>query len=134
MFNPEFPYSIDYAEDRNNEEIVRRAEMKPEKGEHFIGEKLYLYTPSNAYWAAMVRNPYTVIGVDGNNMTVQEAGLIFNGPRYYDTLPDDIVEDPNGRIVKLRWSDKKERWQESPAGSYPKVAVFGKWDYQPYLD
>lgn len=101
-----------------------------------IGEHLYTYTPSGNYWVSMVRNPYTVINISksGKEITIQAAKPIFFGVRYYDTLPDDIVEDPNGRIKKMRWSEKKHRWQESPAGSYPEVAVFGEWDYQPYLN
>ena len=104
------------------------------KHEPTINEKLYLYTPCSNGWVSMVRNPYTVDSVSGNTCIVREARLIFNGVRYYDTLADDIVDDPNGRKIKLRWSEKKQRWQETPAGSYPRVAVFGSWDYQPYLD
>lgn len=99
-----------------------------------VGEKLYCYTPCSSYWVSMVRDPYTVESVKGNTCVIREAEPIFLGTRYYDTLPDYIVDDPNGRKLKLRWSEKKQRWQESPAGSYPKVAVFGEWDYQPYLD
>lgn len=101
-----------------------------------VGEKLYLYTPCNNYWVAMVRNPYTVETVNktGSAVVIRAARPIFYGPQYYDTLPDKIVDDPNGKHLTLRWSEKKKRWQESPAGSYPRVAVFGAWDYQPYLD
>jgi len=99
-----------------------------------IGEQLYLYTPCSDYWVSMVKNPYTVISVKGNTCVVQECRLIFNGPCYYDTIADDIVEDPNGSLITLRWSEKRQRWQESPAGSYPQVAVFGKWAHQPYLN
>ena len=98
------------------------------------GEHLYTYTPCNSYWISMVRDPYTVESVKGNVCVIREAKLIFNGPRYYDTLADDIVDDPNGRKMTLRWSEKKQRWQESPANGYPRVAVFGCWDFQPYLD
>ena len=99
-----------------------------------VGEHLYLYTPCNDYWVSSVRRPYTVDSVRGNTCIVREARPVFNGVQYFDTLPDDIVEDKNGRIKTLRWSEKKQRWQESPAGSYPEVAVFGKWDYAPYLN
>lgn len=99
-----------------------------------VGERLYVHTPCNSYWVAMCRYPYTVESVNGNTCVVREAGMIFNGPRYYDTLPDGFYDDPNGRKLKLRWNEKKQRWQETPAGSYPQVAVFGEWDYQPYLD
>ena len=99
-----------------------------------VGEHLYLYTPCNSYYVAAVRDPYTVDSVNGNVCVVREAMPVFYGTRYYDTLPDKIVDDPNGRTMKLRWSEKKQRWQESPAGGYPRVAVFGEWDFYPYLD
>ena len=99
-----------------------------------VGEKLYIYTPCNNGWISMVRNPYTVDSVRGSTMVIRAARPVFNGPQYYDSLPDDIVDDPDGRKLKFRWSEKKQRWQESPAGSYPRVAVFGSWDYQPYLN
>ena len=98
------------------------------------GEKLYTYTPCNAYYVRAVRTPYTVETVKGNVMTIRAAKPVFLGLRYYDTLPDYIEDDPNGKRKTFRWSEKKQRWQESPAGSYPEVAVFGDWDYFPYLD
>ena len=99
-----------------------------------VGEKVTLYTPCNNDWVAMVRKPYTVDSVKGNTMVVREAKAIFNGPQYYDSLPEEIVDDPDGRKLTMRWSEKKHRWQETPAGSYPRVAMFGFWDYQPYLN
>jgi len=107
-----------------------------EKHIPFIGEKLYTYTPCSDGWVSMVHNPYTVIAVNekATECIVQEAGMVFPYPRYFDTLPTRIFEDPNGRTKKFRWSEKKQRWQESPCGSYPEVAVFGRWDYQPYLN
>lgn len=99
-----------------------------------VGEHLYIYTPCNDYWVESVRKPFTVHEVRGNVITIREAEAVFTGPQYFDSLPDDIIDNPNGRQLKFRWSEKKQRWQESPAGSYPRVAVFGKWDYQPYLN
>lgn len=101
-----------------------------------IGDKLYLYTPCSSYYVSMVKNPYTVVSVSktGNECIVQACKLYFAGPCYYDTIADEIREDPNGKLVKLRWNEKRGRWQESPAGSYPRVAVFGRWEHQPYLD
>jgi hypothetical protein len=98
------------------------------------GERLYTYTPCSDMWVSDVRDPWTVESVNGNTCVIRAARLVFSGPRYYDTLPDRIVDDPNGKTLKLRWSEKKQRWQESPAGSYPRVAVFGAWDYSPYLN
>lgn len=99
-----------------------------------VGEHLYTFTPCNMYYVRAVRNPYTVETVKGNTITVREARPVFLGVRYYDTMPDYIVDDENGKRKTFRWSEKKQRWQESPAGSYPEVAVFGEWDYFPYLD
>lgn len=99
-----------------------------------VNEHLYLYTPCSDYWVSMVRKPYTVDSVNGNTCVVRRAKAIFNGAVYYDTLPDRIEDDLNGERIKLRWSEKKNRWQETPAHSYPMVAVFGEWDYQPYLN
>ena len=100
----------------------------------FVGEHLYLYTPCSNMWVSDVRNPYTVDSVNGNTCIVREARPVFYGTRYYDSMPDHIEDDLNGRKKKLRWSEKKQRWQESPADSYPKVAVFGEWDFYPYLN
>lgn len=111
---------------------------KIEKHIPTIGEHLYTYRPCSSYYVSICRDPWTVESVKGNTCVVRAAHLVFRGDRYYDTLPDEIVEsDPNDarvRRLKLRWSEKKQRWQESPCDSYPLVAVFGKWDYQPYLD
>ena len=101
-----------------------------------VGEHLYTYTPNTGYYyIGLVRDPWTVISVKGKTITVQEARCIFPTPCYYDTLPLDIVENPNGRTMTMRWSEKYQRWQESPLrGGCPRVAVFGNWDYYPYLD
>ena len=103
-------------------------------GVHEVGEQLYLYTPCSNGWISMTKNPYTIASVKGSVMVVRAAKLIFNGPQYFDSLPDRIEDDPNGKTMKLRWSKKHQRWQESPNDGYPMVAVFGKWEYQPYLD
>ncbi len=99
-----------------------------------VGEHLYTYTPCNMYYVRAIRNPYTVESVKGNTIVIREAEPVFYGLRYYDTLPDEIRDNPNGKKKTFRWSEKKQRWQESPCGSYPEVAVFGEWDYFPYLD
>lgn len=99
-----------------------------------VGDKLYLYRPCNRYYVEACRDPYTVESVKGNTCIVREARLVFYGPRYFNTLPDKIEDDPNGKRLTLRWNEKRQRWQESPAGSYPLVAVFGAWAYFPYLD
>lgn len=101
-----------------------------------IGEQLYTHTPCYDTWVSAVRNPYTVESVNkaGTVCVIRAARPVFLGPCYYDSLPDYIEDDPNGRTMKLRWNEKRQRWQESPAGRYPRVAVFGRWDYAPYLN
>lgn len=100
-----------------------------------VNDKLYIRQKTDNYWVDSVKRPYTVIEVNDNTVIIQACKLIFNGPAYYDTLPDKIEADPNGKTMKLRWSDKKQRWQESPTrGSYPYIAVFGSWEFEPYLN
>ncbi len=93
-----------------------------------VGEHLYMESVLGS------RIPYTVEEVKGNVATIRQARCIFNGARYFNTLADDIVDDPYGTRMRVRWSEKKQIWQQTPAGSYPKVAVFGRWDYEPYYD
>ena len=104
------------------------------KYEPKVGDKLYLRQRTGNYYVDICKHPATVIEVKGNVITVQDCELVFAGPRYYDTLPDYIMENPNGKTMKLRWSEKYQRWQQTPADSYPLFAVFGSWQYQPYLD
>ena len=99
-----------------------------------VNEKLYVYMPSSYYYVNAVRDPYTVEFVKGNTCIIREARPVFTGPRYFNSMPDYIEDDPQGKRMTLKWSEKKQRWQESPAGSCPHVAVFGAWDYFPYLD
>ncbi len=66
-----------------------------------VGTKLYLSQRTGNYYVDMVKTPYTVIGVSSGKVLVQECQLIFNGPRYYDTIADDIKADPNGEVLTL---------------------------------
>lgn len=101
-----------------------------------VGTKLYLSQRTGNYYVDMVKTPYTVIGHTSNGrLLIQECELIFNGPRYYDTLADEIRSDPNGQVLELNWAPKKERWQiDKYKTGYPSVAFFGTWEHQPYLD
>lgn len=106
-----------------------------------IGEHLYLRQYTGNMWVDEVKRPYTVIHVDHakNLVVIQECELVFNGPRYYDTLADEIRENPHGDIMILRYANTKkykEKWVESGVqlSDYPLVAVFGQWFYQPYLN
>lgn len=104
------------------------------KYEPRVGDRLYLRVMTSDRWVNMVKNPYTVIEVKGNTCIVQEAACLFAYPRYFDSMPYSIVENPRGKTLKLRWNEKHQRWQESPAGSFPQFAVFGEYQYQPYLN
>ena len=101
-----------------------------------VGDKLYLSQRTGNYYVDMVKNPYTVVEVHPSYILIQEAECVFPSPRYYNTLPTEIKENPNGPVIKLRWSPKRKMWQyntPSHAG-YPEYAFFGRWEYQPYLD
>ena len=100
-----------------------------------VGTKLYLSQRTGHYYVDMVKHPYTVIGQAKGKLLVQECRLIFDGPRYFDTLPVAIVPDSTGDILELSWAPKKERWQIDKYGTgYPSIAFFGDYEYQPYLD
>ena len=100
-----------------------------------VGDHLYLSQKTGNYYVDIVKRPYTVIGVSKSKITIQSAKLIFNGPQYYDTLPDDITEDTEGEILTLSWAPKKGRWQNDEYKTgYPSIAFFGRWEYFPYLN
>ena len=101
-----------------------------------VGDKLYLRQFTGNDYVDMVKRPYTVIGVEKGKVLVQECNLIFNGPRYYDTLPDEIVEDKNGRIEELTWHTKRMMWgTKGREADYPQFAIFTKeYEFQPYLN
>ena len=63
-----------------------------------VGDHLYLSTLSGDFYGDLVRRPYTVVEVNKGIVKVQKCQLIFNGPRYYNTMADDIKEDKNGKI------------------------------------
>lgn len=97
-----------------------------------VGDKLYLRQDTGNEWIDMVHKPYTVVKVSEDVIVVQECKLIFYGTRYYDTLPDEIEEDPYGETKILHWDCKKGYWK---GNNYCRdIAVFGRWDYQPYLN
>lgn len=103
-----------------------------------LGDKLYLSQQTGDYWVDMVKMPYLVIAVDSDKVTIQECRLVFNGPVYYDTVADDIVDDPYGRVKYLTWASNKKYhgWvlKDDPHDPYPYVAHFGRWAHQPYLN
>ncbi len=100
-----------------------------------VGDKCYLRQFTGSYYVDMVKYPYTVIEVTPTKVKVQEAELIFNGPRYYDTVADDIRPDVFGQIKELTWHKKRGLWgTPGPESSYPEFAIIGEYDHQPYLD
>ena len=100
-----------------------------------VGTPLYLSQRTGSYYADMVKNPYTVIGVKGGKVQIQECKLIFNGPRYYDTIADEILPDSEGEILELNWAPKKEMWQvDKYKTGYPDYAFFGRYEHFPYMD
>lgn len=94
-----------------------------------VGEKLFIMS------ACGTETPYTVESVNekGTRCVVREAGMYFSGPRYFDSTPDYIYDDPNGRKKSL-FLAKSGYWKETKAGRYAGVAFFGRYAYQPYLD
>lgn len=100
-----------------------------------VGEHLYLRQSTGNSWVDMVKDPYTVVNVTPSRVVVRECKLLFKGDRYYDTVADEIEDDPNGELKVLHWAPKKGRWQVDEYGTgYPEFAVFGEWKHQPYLD
>ena len=79
--------------------------------------------------------PYTVVGrAPQGRLLVRQCQLIFNGDRFYDTLPDAILPGRPGfeGTVELSWQPKSRMWAEQ--GKYGKVAVFGKAEYYPNMN
>ena len=104
-----------------------------------VGEPLYMRQKTGNDWVDMCRYPYTVIKVDKNRVWVQSCEMIFDGPRYYDSLPTKIIPNPDGIIRELKWSNAKVLggawvYKSYPGDAYPEFAVFGSYDYQGYLD
>lgn len=119
-----------------------------------VGDKLYLRQFTGNYWVDMVRHPYTVVSVSKSKVIVQECLLHFpifkydpntmdeyykqfdgKETRFYDTLPESIEHDPNGHLEELSWHSKRNMWGTKGKDSdYPDYAVFGNWDFQPYLN
>lgn len=106
-----------------------------EKITYPIGTQLYLSQHTGDLYVDMVKIPYTVVGYVGNKMLIQEAKCNFPEPRYFDTMPTSIEEDRKGDVLSLNWAPRKKRWQVDKYGTgYPYVAVFGQWEYYPYLN
>lgn len=109
--------------------IDMEKEFKP------VGTPLYLKQRTGNYYVDAVKIPYTVIGKCGGKLVVQEAKCIFPGQQYYNSLPTEIVADDKGEILTLNWS-KKNGWRQIDkyGTGYPYIAVFGRYEYYPYLN
>lgn len=100
-----------------------------------IGTKLYIQQKTGDYFVDMVKYPFTVIGYNSGKLIIQSAKCNFPKKRYYDTLPLSIEEDLDGDILELNWSEKNKWWQyKASKNSYPYIAHFGNYEYQPYLN
>jgi len=100
-----------------------------------VGDKLYLRQFTGNEWVDMVKRPYTVIEVTPTIVKVQECKLVFNGPRYYDTVADDIIPDLNGRVEELTWHPKRGLWgTKGRETDYPEYAIIGEWKHFPYMN
>lgn len=103
---------------------------KPAKGEKWyppIGTRLTL-----CYFTGS-ETPYTVVGVRAGKLAIRRCELVFHGPRYPDTLPDEIREGaPNKGEEELVWRPKSGDWHGK--GRYGGWVRWGRWSYQPYLD
>ena len=73
------------------------------------------------------------MGVRAGKLVIRRCELIFHGPRYPDTPPDEIREGAPGRDEEeLVWHPKSGDWHGK--GRYGGYVVWGRWSYQPYLD
>ena len=120
-----------------------------------VGDQGYLRQFTGSYYVNMVKRPVTVISVTEKEVVVQHAKLIFpvfhynpatmsdyykefDGKRvcFYDTVAESIEPDPTGRIERLTWHPKRERWGTPGAdSSYPEFLITEEgYQHQPYLD
>lgn len=118
-----------------------------------VGDKLYLRQFTGDYMIDMCKRPYTVIEVSPSRIKVQGCKFVWpiyhctgnpmmdvpelEGQRvqFYDTIPESIEEDKNGRIEELTWHSRKGMWgTKGRDRDYPEYAIFGKWEYQAYLN
>jgi len=105
---------------------------KPAEGEKFWPPEGTKLTICRIYGGT--ETPYTVIGRKGQFLVVRRCQLVFNGPRYYDTIADGFLPGRPGveEEIELAWKTKGACWHEK--GKYGGYAEFGRWGHQPYLD
>lgn len=117
------------------------------------GDKLYLRQFTGNSMIDMVKRPYTVLEVTPTRVKIQTCKYVwpiyhctgnpmldmpeYEGKRvqFYDTIPEIIEADKEGEVYELTWHSKKGMWgTKGRERDYPEYAVFGKWEYMPYLD
>lgn len=119
-----------------------------------VGDQGYLRQYTGMYYVDIVKQPVTVIAVNGNKVTVQHAKLIapvyhcvgnpyldrpdLEGQRvfFYDTVAESIEPDQEGMIEELTFHKKKGLYgTPGPDSSYPEYLILGEgYQHQPYLD
>ena len=101
----------------------------------YIGEKLYLSQHLSDNFVDPVKIPYTVSRIlSTDKIEVRRCRLVFHCPVDYYSMPDEIQEDPLGKVMVLRWNEKRGEWCEYPLSEYPYYATFGAWEYYPYFE
>lgn len=119
-----------------------------------VGDHLYLNQFTGDYYVDMVRKPYTVVAVTNQVVTVRACKLTFpifhydpntmsdyykqfdgQRVRFFDSLPEKIEDNPDGATKNLYWHPKRGLWgTKGEDSSYPEYAIFGDWEYYPYLN
>ena len=120
------------------------------KHDHKVGDRLY--TKMKTYYTDAGKTPYTVIAVTDDEITIQEALVIFpiykyspedphygkenNGKRIcrYGVKPEEIVPNPKGDIRKLRYSNRYYCWVEldwngNIPAERPSCAYWGEYEF-----
>lgn len=92
-----------------------------------LGEKLTLV---NSYSGS--ETPYVVEMIINGKVIIREAVLVFHGPRYFDTVADEIVDAPGGNTEELTWSPKYCEWRVKGSHSY--YVKWGVWKHVPFCD
>jgi len=120
-----------------------------------VGDRGYLRRFTGSYYSDIVKHPVTVVEVTEDTVVVQHCELIapvyhccgnphldrpdLEGQRvfFYDTVAEDIKEDPLGEKVELSWHPKRNLWGRKGVrdSDYPCYLILGEgWQHQPYLD
>lgn len=119
-----------------------------------VGDRGYLAQITHNSWVDGVKRPVEVIEVTKTTITVRHAKEIWpvyhctGNPmldrpdlegqrvRFYDTLAEDIIPDPEGKTEVLTWHGRKKLFGTKGNDSdYPEYFFnSGKFEYAPYLN